>query len=137
MIASCALAPYSSATKKMDYELFLGTKKFGRVTEGDVNFPNLWGNLELDEWVTTPKSEADKQLARFVELNCESTRLVDRGDNDDLVDAELAAVNAKLEDFNRLVESDDWALVDDTGRRHEILCPILRYDGEIVWRWRP
>jgi hypothetical protein len=30
-----------------------------------------------------------------------------------------------------------WHLIDEPGQRLPILCPILRGNGEIEWRWNP
>jgi hypothetical protein len=119
------------------YHLYFGSLKVGVVTHTDSDFPNLWGDISYDLAVSEPQSEEAARFAKFVELNRESTRLVDLEDEQD-TSREQQDVNAELEaDYTDYVESEDWHLVDECGRELPILCPILRWSGEIVWRWNP
>lgn len=120
----------------MRYDLYLGPLKVGIVTEQDKDFPNLWGQIAYDKSLLNPNTEAMNRLARFIDLSCESIRLVDIEHEQDVAD-ELAVLNKQLEQFQDYIDTDDWVLVDDKGERHLILCPILRHGGEIVWRWNP
>jgi hypothetical protein len=119
------------------YDLYFGSLKLGVVTQSDSDFPNLWGTMAYEPWLSSPPSPEAVRLARFVALNKESTRLVDLEDQAD-TSREQAAVNAELEaGFMDYVESEDWWLVDRRCRKLAILCPILRGDGDLVWRWDP
>jgi len=118
----------------MRYELHFRDMKIGDVTEDDADFPNLWGTIAYNKSLECPISEEQKRLARFIELNQDSIRLVDLEHEQDVSD-ELDAINKELEAFNDYIETDDWFLIADNGKTLPILCPILRYDCEIVWRW--
>jgi hypothetical protein len=119
------------------FDLYLGPLKVGVVTRTDSDFPNLWGSIAYESWVSQPQSPAEQRFAKFAALNKESTRLVDMGQQGE-DSSELAAVSAELEaGFMGYVESEDWWLVDRSGRKLPILCPILRGDGDLVWRWDP
>jgi hypothetical protein len=119
------------------YDLHFGSLKVGVVTQTDSDFPNQWGTIDYEPWVRSPRSAEEERFARFVVLNQESTRLVDMEDEAD-TSRELAAVSSELEAaFMDYVESDQWRLVDRRGRAAPILCPILRGDGDLVWRWDP
>jgi hypothetical protein len=120
----------------MRYDLYFGDIRVGAVTEKDSDFPNLWGAITYDESMSQPISDERTRLARFLELNQESIRLVDIEHEQD-VSSELDAVSKQLEAFNDYIETDDWRLVDETGNSLPILVPIFRHDGEIVWRWNP
>jgi hypothetical protein len=120
----------------MRYDLYLGPLKVGIVTEQGNDFPNLWGQIAYDKSLLNSNTEAMKRLARFIDLSCESITLVDIEHEQDVAD-KLAVLNKQLEQFQDYIDTDDWVLVDDKGRRHLILCPILRHGGEIVWRWNP
>jgi len=120
----------------MRYELHFREMKIGDVTEADADFPNLWGTITYDGSLQCPTSEEQKRLARFIELNRDSIRLVDIEHEQD-VSAELDAINKELEAFDDYIETDDWLLITQEGETLPILCPILRHDGEIVWRWNP
>jgi hypothetical protein len=118
--------------KRLD--LVFGSIKVGVVTPTDSDFPNLWGDITYHPALANPQSPEAARIAKFVALNQESTRLVDMEHEQD-VSRELAAVNAELEGYQDYIESEDWYLIDADGRRHPILCPVLRGPGEIVWRW--
>ena len=119
------------------YDLYFGSLKVGTVTQTDSDFPNLWGTIAYEPWVSSPPSPEEERFARFVALNKESTRLVDMEHEVD-TSREQAAVNTELEaGFMDFVESEEWRLVDRRGRVLPILCPILRGDGDLVWRWDP
>ena len=120
----------------MRYELYFREIKIGVVSDVESDFPNLWGTIAYDESLTQPTTDERKRLARFVELNRESIRLVDIEHEQD-VTSELDAINKHLESYYDFIETDDWILVSDNGERIPILCPIFRHDGEIVWRWNP
>src|SRR5262249_32939397 len=81
-----------------------------------------------------PKSALLRRFVKFILLNRESTRLIDVEDEKD-VSAEIATVNTELEDYRDIIESEDWYLEDESGRRVAIMSPILRGESEIVWRW--
>lgn len=119
------------------YDLDFGSRKFCVVVPLDSDFPNLWGAITYEPWVSRPRSPEEQRLARFLALNKENTRLADLGRDGEGARAE-AAVNAELEAaFLDNIECDSWRLVDCRGQERPILCPILRGDGELVWRWDP
>ncbi len=120
----------------MQYDLHFRDIRVGAVTENDRDFPNLWGDIEFDAAISQPISKEEARLARFIELNRESIRLADTEDQQD-VTGELNVVDKQLEAFSDYIESDDWMLVDESGKTLPILVPIFRHDGEIVWRWNP
>ena len=118
----------------MQYDLLLGDTRIGSVSQTDTEFPNLSGTIEIAATIQQATSEFAQELKEFIRLNCECTRLVDVQDDQDVGD-ELQAVNQQLQAYQDLIERDDWLLIDPLGKRHPILCPILRNGNEIVWRW--
>ncbi len=120
----------------MRYNLYFGHLRVGTVTEVDKDFPSLWGRIIYDDALSRPNTAAAVRLARFIELNCESIRLVDIEHERD-VSIEQEVFNKELEKFQDYIDTDEWVLVEEDGIRHKILCPILRPGGEIVWRWNP
>jgi hypothetical protein len=118
------------------YDLYFGSLKVGVVTQTDSDFPNLWGDISYDRAVSEPRSEEAARLARFVELNRESIRLVDLEEED--TSREQKVADAELDaNYMDYIDSEDWHLVDERGRKLPILCPLLRGSSEIVWRWNP
>ncbi len=120
----------------MLYNLYLGSMRVGCVVEKDSDFPNLRGRIAYDEAVSHPSTNEERRLVEFLELDRESMRLIDVEHEQDVAD-ELSAINAPLEKYQDLIETDDWYLVDEQGSKHPIRCPVLRESGEIVWRWNP
>ncbi|QDT66083.1 hypothetical protein [Calycomorphotria hydatis] len=120
----------------MKYDLCLGSLRIGTVTEADSDFPNLRGVIEYDSMLSRVEVDESRRMSKFIELNCECSRLVDIEDEQD-VKAELASVDEELEAYEDLISTDDWHLVSEQGDLIPILCPILRFSNEIVWRWNP
>jgi hypothetical protein len=119
------------------FDLYFGPLKVGVVTRTDSDFPNLWGGITYDPALSEQRSPEVTRFVKFVALNRESIRLLDMEHEHD-TSREQEAVNAELEaQYMDYVESEDWHLIDEQGRVLPILCPILRGDGEIVWRWNP
>ena len=119
------------------YLLYFGLLKIGVVTETDSDFPNLWGEIAEEPELAEPRTDEIVRLARFLALNREATRLADLEDAQSM-GPEQEAVNAELETRSTDdIESEDWHLIDELGRKMPILCPILRGPIEIVWRWNP
>jgi hypothetical protein len=119
------------------YDLFFGSLKVGLVTQTGSDFPNVSGTIAYEPWLSSPQAPEAVRFARFVALNKESTRLVDMEHEVDTF-REQAAINAELEaGFMDYVESEEWRLIDRSGRELPILCPVLHGDGDLVWRWDP
>jgi hypothetical protein len=122
------------------YDLYYADRRLGVVTQVDSDFPNLWGTIVYDAAIAHPQSDAEKRMARFVELSIESMRLLMSDDaaydDDEVSEVELNPVDAELErDFLDLVETNNWRLIDAEGQVEPILCPAFHPNDEIVWRW--
>lgn len=119
------------------YVLYFGSLRLGVVTEADSDFPNLWGDIDLDPALADPRTAEVARLARFVALDREATRLADVEGEHDSRRAEEAVSDELDAHDSDLIESAAWHLVDEHGRKSPILCPIMRWPAEIVWRWNP
>ena len=120
----------------MQYVLYLGAMKIGHVVHLDSDFPSLWGTITYPDSVANPKTEEEIRFSRFLKLEQEDIRLIDVEHKED-VTKERSAIEAQMQEYLDYIETDDWYLIDETGNKHAILCPVLRHDGEIVWRWNP
>ena len=132
--ARVTVADIDKNSMSMRYELRFRDIHVGIVTLKDSDFPNLWGDIDYDDVISHPTSENEIRMSQFIELNRESTRLVDLEDQEDVA-AKLDLVNQQLVHFNDYIESDDWLLVNEGGETLPILVPMFRNDREIVWRW--
>ena len=119
----------------MKYDLYFHDKRIGEVSEKNSDFPNLWGKIEFDQSMDASSGQINR-FKEFIELNMESSRLVDVEHEEDVKD-ELEKINQRLEDFTDYIETDGWFLVDNSGKKHYILVPIFHHSREIVWRWNP
>ncbi len=132
------------------FDLFYGPTRVGVVILVDVNVPNLPGNIlydieidspELtgniiyDPSLSAPQSTAVARLSRYVDLARRSAHLLYKWDRSkpspelDAMEAELAA------NYRDFIDSEDWHLVDRSGRELPIPRPSLQGDDEIVWSW--
>ena len=96
----------------------------------DSDFPNLWETF-------TPLDASDNRDIRakieaYRQYSMEADRLMETGGTE-----WERHVDRYESLFIVLIESDDWFLVDSSGRRRSILIPNFTQDGGIVWRWRP
>jgi hypothetical protein len=116
------------------FDLSFGSLKVGEVTLTASDFPNLWGKIAYDSAHAEQQSPELARFNQFLELDRQSMKLIDVEHERD-VSEELSAINAQLKSYRDYIDSADWYLIDKRGRKLPILCPVLRDNGEIVWRW--
>ena len=117
------------------YDLYFGALKVGVVTRTDSDFPNLWGTIACELWLSSPRSREEERLVRYFALDRECNRLLEVEHEVDNF-REQAAIIAEIEaEFMDVVESEEWRLVDGGGGELPILCPGFHDDGGLVWRW--
>jgi hypothetical protein len=118
----------------MQYELYFGALKIGNVFEDDRDFPSWFGRITYAPSFEQSESELARRLARFIGLSFESIALIDANQEGS---PELADLLREEAAFNDVADSKAWHLIDELGSVIPILCPVLRRDGGIVWRWNP
>lgn len=109
-----------------EYTLVFDGHDLGRVRQEDADFPNLWGRIELLPTVSTVP-----ELQHVMDYVAFSVRVqpVHEQDRADEVSSEEEMT------FADLIETEAWALRDESGEVHGILIPLFCPDGEIIWRW--
>ena len=113
------------------------TPPSGPVESANGTTLNSTSGQIYDAALSNPNLDQGSRFVRFLELERESTRLLELEPEQD-TSREQAAVNAELEaHYLDYIESEQWHLIDAAGTRHPILCPILHGPGGIVWRWNP
>jgi hypothetical protein len=112
------------------YTLFFGTVRLGEVMELDADFPNLSGSYLPHEEDDFPDTRA--RIRRLWDLSIawhDASMKQDEAETDRLAKEE--------EDYLDLIESDNWYLQDQAGKRTHILVPTFCAEDEIVWRYHP
>ena len=93
------------------YDLYFGSLKVGVVTRTDSDFPNLWGTIACEPWLSSPRSREEERLVRYFALDRECNRLLEVEHEVDNF-REQAAIIAEIEaEFMDVVEwrSGGWS----------------------------
>ena len=110
------------------YTLLYKNYEIGVVTELNSEWPRPSGIIELN--------------AGLKELNEETRFLFDYFNYS--IKASYLLENSSTEEYNRfcedneskylsLIDSQNWTLLDKSGKKNSIVIPILSGDNEIVW----
>jgi|GEM_PF-2411287 hypothetical protein len=115
-------------TELKKYKLVYRNYEIGTVTELSNEWPRPSGIIELNDG--------------FKELNEETKSLYDYFDYSKKVTELLE--NRSEEEYNKyceenefkylkLIDSSEWFLIDQTGKRNNIVIPFFYENNEIVW----
>ena len=108
------------------YRLRFGSEDLGEITEENFDFPSMYGR-----W-SGPEILHNEHLAAYIAYSREKDRIAVASDSG----AEWERfVEENENDFLDLIESDEWTLEDESGRRKRILIPNFTADGGVIWRW--
>ena len=110
------------------YQLFYDDIVLGEIIELDRDFPNLWGRYQLYSFDET--SELIRRIQAYIEYSIEADRIAQEDE-----ETWLEFTSKGDSQFQKLIDSADWFLVDGEGNRHEILIPNFCQDNGVVWRW--
>lgn len=101
----------------------------GQITLSDWDFPNLTGAFIPETAADHP--EIRRRVKDYVQFRIEADRLAR-----DTPHSLEEFLNLTEPAFSDLIDSDEWSLVDEQGRRLRILAPTFSPDGRVTWRWR-
>lgn len=118
----------------MSYELFFEDVLIGKIKYEANDFPNLFGDIAFSSEYLTSNSSKVRRIRDYLNLQAQSVELVEV-ENEKDVEKELNEMNAKLDQYMDMVETNGWCLISDKGEQLPILSPIIRTDGEVTWRW--
>jgi hypothetical protein len=115
-------------TEQKKYTLIYKSYELGIVTELSSEWPRPSGTIELDATIERLNEET-KSLFDYFDYSVKASALLE---------------NAPYEEYNRfcqeneskyltLIDSKDWFLLDQSGKRNNIVIPILSENKEIVW----
>ena len=112
----------------MNYKLLYGDHIIGDVKEDDSDFPTFFGKYKLISGLQ--KKPALAHIVSYVDYSIRVWPLIE-ADRMDAIDYEEEA------QFMDLIESGNWWLVDQNGKRIAILIPVFGTDNYINWRLDP
>ena len=110
------------------YQLFYNELLVGEVIELYREFPSLWGRYRLYSF--NEPNELIKRIQSYVEYSIEADRIAQEDE-----DTWHEFAGQRESQFQELIDSGDWFLVDEEGNRHNILVPIFCQDNGVIWRW--
>jgi len=113
----------------MPDRLFFGDVELGEVTRENGDFPNCFGRFRPSLKQDMPAIR--EEIQRYIDYSIEADRLAQHDPTE--CDCFTATNEHK---FLQLIDSDDWYLVDEQGKRSRILVPNFGTEG-IGWRWHP
>lgn len=106
------------------------------VVEGkDEDFLNLWGSFRVNIQTFGSESEEIKRLKEYIELSIRESELAERDCLENLTE-QYKILKREMELYMDILDSEEWAFVDEDGNYLNILSPLFEPDSSIVWRWR-
>lgn len=105
------------------YDLFFQDIMIGKTTVKEYDFPSCFGEFELTN-MNLPEHIND-----YISYSIEAQKLMEHDESE--WEKFMEANEYKYAD---LIESEDWYLIDEQGKKEEILVPIFEENG-ITWRW--
>jgi hypothetical protein len=101
----------------MTYDLYFLNTLVAKIQNVSIAFLNCYGNYVLD--ADFLREHKDSTIMKMIAFQ------VKNADNDELDD----------EEFTDLIESEDWYLLDETGKKSPILVPLFNNKTDITWRY--
>lgn len=108
----------------MNYKLFFRGLEIGIVTQNDQDCTNYYGKYTLT-------SDPYGLIVRYIDYSIRASAVyeVDESGWNDFMESEEA-------EFEELLNPDNWLMLDEQGRLHQIMVPVFYKDAEMVWRWK-
>ncbi len=111
------------------YLLIFRGVKLGQVKVANADTPNPTGRFTLGD--ATDHPEVRNRVVDYIQFRVEADRIAR-----DTPHSLEEFLNLSEPAFADLVNSDEWCLEDERGRRLPILAPVFSAGGTITWRWR-
>lgn len=110
------------------YKLIYKAYEIGMVTELSSEWPRPSGTIELNESLKEVNAET-KFIFDYFDFSINAAAILENGDHE-----EYGRYCMEHEfQFLELIDSKDWFLIDDSGKKNNIIVPILSENNEIVW----
>lgn len=107
------------------YTLFHDTLQVGSVTQSDLDFPNWTGEF------VSKIQDGNNHVAAYIAFSIASDKLLQESE-----EAWQNFIAQEESQFNDLIESNKWYLIDVRGEVTNILIPLFYENGQVVWRYR-
>lgn len=112
----------------MTEKLFYKETEIASVNFEEFDFPNSFGTFSLNEsldWSTSENSHLSNFIAHSVKFN----QLLD------ISEAEaIKLIEQEEGQFQDLIDSDEWYMLNEAGKRTAIMIPNFCIVNRIVWR---
>jgi hypothetical protein len=110
----------------MTYDLYFNEIKIARIFNAVFEFLNCYGKYELSAEFL--RDHACSELYAFIEYQLQTAPLLAAEKFDELDESEE-------EKFANFIDSEDWYLLDETGKKIPILVPMFNNKMDITWRY--
>ena len=118
----------------MNYDIYFDETKIGTIERLDSDFPNLFGKIEFDIKYLKSNSELNVRLRKMMELSRRHSAVTEIEHEQD-VEEELEELYQQEEPYRDLIESKEWYLIDESGKKELIFSPMIHENNEVTWRW--
>ena len=110
----------------MKFKLYYKNKLVSDIEQKSTDFPNLSGKYKISPSV----KKENRLILDYIEYSIKSNVLMEENEKewqDFIIKEEYK--------YTTLIESNEWSLIDQNKKVHNILIPIFYNKNEIVWRW--
>ena len=110
----------------MKFKLYYKNKLVGDIEQKSTDFPNLSGTYKISPSVI----KENRLILDYIEYSIKSNVLMEENEKewqDFIIKEEYK--------YTTLIESNEWSLIDQNKKVHNISIPIFYDKNEILWRW--
>ena len=115
-------------TERKKYKLVYKNYEIGIVTELSSEWPRPSGTIELND-ALKELNEETKSLFDYFDYSIKASELLENNPEEDY--------NKHVEEnefkYLNLIDSKEWFMLDQSGKRNNIVIPIFSENNEIVW----
>lgn len=110
------------------YTLLYKSYSLGTVTELSSEWPRPSGTVELDI-VLKELNDDTKHLFAYIDYSIKAALLLENRPEEEYD----KYVEENESQYLDLIDSKDWFMLDENGKRNNIVIPIFSENNEIVW----
>ena len=115
------------------HKLYFENRLIGEVEYSSADFPSFCGKFSL---LLKQSDDLSKHILSYIDFSERQDRYytldgVVASDTRESALKELQQEEAQYED---LIETNSWTLVEEDGEVTKVLIPLFSFDGTITWR---
>jgi len=102
-------------------ELYFQEELVAFLSDSQIEWPR-------SDSIYRTNKELKSELADYIQSSVKCSALIDKLDQEtrDYIEAEERT-------FTHLIDSDEWYILDEDGKKHPILVPIFHPENIVVW----